>query len=110
MAAVEVSGDRFEICPLFSLGFQSISAKRWHLVTIDAMGCQKKIAANVLHKSADYLLSVKDNQPKLVKAFEQAVLVSELVHLEGDAYVTDEEDRGRQETHYHIAKEFTKEY
>ena len=42
------------------------------LVTIDAMGCQKKIAASVLHKGADYLLSVKDNQPKLVKASEQA--------------------------------------
>ena len=54
------------------------------------MGCQKKIAASVLHKGADYLLSVKDNQPKLVKAFEQAFPVSELVHFEGDAYVTDE--------------------
>ena len=43
-----------------------------YLVTIDAMGCQKKIAASVLYKGADYLLSVKDNQPKLVKAFEQA--------------------------------------
>jgi len=50
-------------------------------VTIDAMGCQKKIAASVLHKGADYLLSVKDNQPKLVKAFEQAFPVSELVHF-----------------------------
>ena len=49
------------------------------LVTIDAMGCQKKIAASVLHKGANYLLSVKDNhrnQPKLVKAFEQAFPVS----------------------------------
>jgi predicted transposase YbfD/YdcC len=60
------------------------------LVTIDAMGCQKKIAASVLQKGADYLLSVKDNQPKLVKAFEQAFPVSELAHFEGDAYVTDE--------------------
>ena len=66
------------------------------LVTIDAMGCQKKIAASVLHKGADYLLSVKDNQPKLVKAFEQAFPVSELAHFEGDAYVTDEKNRGRQ--------------
>jgi predicted transposase YbfD/YdcC len=31
------------------------------LVTIDAMGCQKKIAVSVLHKGANYLLSVKDN-------------------------------------------------
>jgi predicted transposase YbfD/YdcC len=50
---------------------------------------------------------VKGNQPKLVKAFEQAFPVSELVHFEGDAYVTDEKNRGRQETRYHIVKEFT---
>ena len=77
------------------------------LVTIDAMGCQKKIAGSVLHKGANYLLSVKDNQPKLVKAFEQAFPASELVHFEDDAYVTDEKDRGRQKTRHHIVKEFT---
>ena len=60
------------------------------LVTIDAMGCQKKIAASVLHKGADYLLSVEDNQPKLVKAFEQVFPMSGLINFEGDAYVTDE--------------------
>ena len=31
-----------------------------------------RIAASVLYKGANYLLSVKDNQPTLVKAFEQA--------------------------------------
>lgn len=31
------------------------------LVTIDAMGCQKKIAHKVLNKNADYLLAVKGN-------------------------------------------------
>ena len=72
------------------------------------MGCQKKIAASVLHKGADYLLSVKDNQPKLVKAFEQAFPVSELAHFEGNAYVTDEKNRGRQEMRHHIVREFTK--
>ena len=35
------------------------------LVTIDAMGCQKKIAAAILKKDADYLLAVKGNQKKL---------------------------------------------
>ena len=58
-------------------------------MTIDAMGYQKKIAASVLHKGSDYLLSVKDNQSKLAKVFEQAFPVSELVHFEGDACVTD---------------------
>jgi predicted transposase YbfD/YdcC len=77
------------------------------LVTIDAKGCQKKIATSVLHKGADYLLSVKINQPKLIDAFEQAFPLSELVNFESDAYVTDEKNRGRQETRYHLVREFT---
>ena len=35
------------------------------LVSIDAMGCQKKIAEAILEKEADYLLAVKGNQKKL---------------------------------------------
>jgi len=38
------------------------------LVTIDAMGCQKKIAEAILGKGADYLLAVKENQPNLYGA------------------------------------------
>lgn len=35
------------------------------LVTIDAMGCQKEIAAQIVEQGGDYLLAVKDNQPTL---------------------------------------------
>jgi predicted transposase YbfD/YdcC len=35
------------------------------LVTIDAMGCQTKIAQAILDAKADYVLAVKDNQPTL---------------------------------------------
>lgn len=38
------------------------------LVTIDAMGCQKKIAASIIDAGADYMLAAKDNQPKLHQA------------------------------------------
>lgn len=38
------------------------------LVTIDAMGCQKSIAATIVAREGDYLLAVKDNQPKLKEA------------------------------------------
>ena len=31
-------------------------------VTIDAMGCQRNIAAKIIEKGADYLLAVKGNQ------------------------------------------------
>jgi len=35
------------------------------IVTIDAMGCQKKIAEKIIGKEADYILMVKDNQKNL---------------------------------------------
>jgi len=35
------------------------------LVTVDAMGCQTKIAQAILNRGGDYLLAVKDNQPSL---------------------------------------------
>lgn len=35
------------------------------IVTIDAMGCQKEIAAQIINQEADYLLSLKGNQGTL---------------------------------------------
>lgn len=35
------------------------------LVSIDAMGCQREIAAKIVDKGGDYLLAVKGNQPTL---------------------------------------------
>src|SRR5438270_4388830 len=35
------------------------------IVTIDAIGCQKEIAAKIVGKEADYVLAVKENQPTL---------------------------------------------
>jgi len=34
-------------------------------VTIDAMGCQKEIAAQIIRQKAHYILAVKENQPTL---------------------------------------------
>jgi predicted transposase YbfD/YdcC len=46
------------------------------IVTIDAMGCQKEIAAAIIDHGADYVLALKDNQPSLFQdvqwLFEQA--------------------------------------
>ncbi|MEB3267764.1 MAG: ISAs1 family transposase [Leptolyngbya sp.] len=46
------------------------------VVTIDAMGCQREIAAAIVEKGADYVLALKDNQPSLFEdvqwLFEQA--------------------------------------
>ena len=47
------------------------------LVTIDAIGCQTEIVEAIVEAGGDYLISVKDNQPKLnaaiVEAFDDAL-------------------------------------
>jgi predicted transposase YbfD/YdcC len=37
------------------------------IVTIDAMGCQREIAEQIVDANADYVLTVKDNQPHLLE-------------------------------------------
>ena len=44
------------------------------LVSIDAMGCQKRIAQKITDKGGDYLLMVKGNQPSLLTAIETAFI------------------------------------
>ena len=41
------------------------------IITIDAMGCQKEIAAKIIGKKADYVLALKGNQGKLHEQVEQ---------------------------------------
>jgi len=41
------------------------------VITIDAMGCQKKIAGKIIKKEADYVLMVKDNQRELKEQVEK---------------------------------------
>jgi predicted transposase YbfD/YdcC len=41
------------------------------IITIDAMGCQKTIAATIIDKEADYILMVKDNQQELKQQVEK---------------------------------------
>ncbi len=49
------------------------------LVTIDAMGCQRAIAKQIVEKEGDYLLAVKGNQPKLHNAFEEHFPISKIL-------------------------------
>jgi predicted transposase YbfD/YdcC len=79
---------------------------RGALVTIDAMGCQKEIAAKIVEGGGDYLLTVKDNQPTLLteiqNCFEKA-LNRDFAGLQHDTYKTEDRGHGRQETrYYHI--------
>ena len=42
------------------------------VVTIDAMGCQRSIAAKIVEKKADYILAVKENQGHLLEEIEDS--------------------------------------
>jgi predicted transposase YbfD/YdcC len=44
------------------------------IVSIDAMGCQKKIAKQIVQGGGDYVLALKDNHPKLCQAVTQFFL------------------------------------
>jgi len=75
------------------------------LVTIDAMGCQKKIAAQIVDQGGDYLLVVKDNQPGLYQKISEAFIA----HADADfsapglrRHKTVEEGHGRQESREHF--------
>lgn len=48
------------------------------VVTIDAMGCQKEIAQQIVAKGGDYVLAVKGNQPGLERAVQAAMKEVEL--------------------------------
>lgn len=70
------------------------------IVTIDAMGCQKAIARTIVKQGGDYLLSVKDNQPKLHEAIREYFAIAEAEgfrHLEPDVSQTLDKGHGRLE-------------
>lgn len=62
-------------------------------VTIDAMGCQKAIAQKINAKKADYVLSLKNNQPELL---EDVRLYFETETV-AQAHKTVDKDHGRVE-------------
>ena len=78
------------------------------LVTIDAMGCQKEIAEKIVKGKGDFVLAVKDNQPKLyqaIKTFFAKHLELELEELQYRFHETREEGHGRRdERAYYLAR------
>ena len=69
------------------------------LVTIDAMGCQTRIAQSILDRGADYLLALKDNQPSLAREVEMFFHTAEAATA--DVVETIDADHGRIETRRH---------
>jgi predicted transposase YbfD/YdcC len=71
------------------------------IVSIDAMGCQKEIAKEILKQGGDYLLAVKENQPTLyadVVACIDKALAEDFKGLRHAVLLTEETGHGRKET------------
>ena len=71
------------------------------IVTIDAMGCQKQIAQQIIDQEADYVLAVKGNQGTLLEYLEASFAFTDdsrfINHEQPDYTETIERQRGRTE-------------
>jgi predicted transposase YbfD/YdcC len=78
------------------------------LVTIDAMGCQKEIAGAIVGGGGDFVIAVKDNQPKLREAIGEhflAQLDRDLEDLRYRRFETSDAGHGRlDERSYFLTK------
>lgn len=70
------------------------------LVTIDAMGCQKEIARQIIKDGGDYCLAVKGNQPTLYETLQDH-FSTDTVENEWDAYECEEQSHGRYQRRYY---------
>lgn len=71
------------------------------IVTIDAMGCQKKIAQQIIDQGGDYVLALKGNQGKLAEQVEEAFIdadAKDYNDMPMDFHETNERGHGRVET------------
>jgi predicted transposase YbfD/YdcC len=71
------------------------------IVTIDAMGCQKAIAAKIVEKNAEYILALKGNQSAMhndVKTLVDEQRQRNFVDVTTTAHETVDGDHGRIET------------
>jgi predicted transposase YbfD/YdcC len=78
------------------------------LITIDAMGCQKEIARDIVDGGGDFVISLKDNQPKLresIEAYFEKHLELDLEDLKYRSHETSESAHGRiDERSYYLTR------
>lgn len=75
-----------------------------HVVSLDAMGCQKEIASQIIKQKGDYYLSVKLNQPTLYEAINGIVERHVSTDFSGIKHVfheTTDKEHGRLEVRRH---------
>ena len=68
------------------------------IVTLDAMGCQKKVVKQITSQEADYVISLKGNQGQLhsdVKLYMDSIIDNKLSNAKYDYYESTEKHHGR---------------
>ena len=80
-------------------------------ITIDAMGCQTKIADLITKRKGDYILSLKENQKGLFQDVKDFFQISEETGFDGieyETFETIEKDHGRIETRtYYLSQDIS---
>jgi predicted transposase YbfD/YdcC len=83
------------------------------LITIDAMGCQKEIARDIVAGGGDFVIAVKDNQPKLSEAIGALVekhLEGELEALKHRSHQTQERGHGRRDERFYFVAQVPSDF
>jgi len=100
LGSVDAGGKGKEIAAIRNL-LSSLTLKQGDTVTIDAIGCQKTVVADIRKQKADYLIALKRNQGKLLDEaenfFDQALLHKDYAPC--SLYETEKKSRGRVEKH-----------
>jgi predicted transposase YbfD/YdcC len=78
------------------------------IVTVDAIGCQKDIVEQIVAEHGDFVIAVKDNQPKLKAAIEahfQGLIERDFEDLQYRSHETRDDGHGRiDERAYYLTK------
>jgi predicted transposase YbfD/YdcC len=76
------------------------------IVTIDAIGCQKEIAKQIVEQGGDYVLAVKENQPTLfadISTLCDHALETDFADIKHEFYQSEASGHGRQERRTYLA-------
>lgn len=97
LGQLKVDGKTNEITAIPEL--LSILAVKGCIITIDAMGCQTKIAQQIISQKADYAIGLKGSQAELSRASKEwFALEPEELELEEASHQETVKDHGRIET------------
>jgi predicted transposase YbfD/YdcC len=80
------------------------------IVTLDALGCQKDIVAQIVDQGGDYVIAVKGNQEKLEAAVHEALGMAFEAGTHMPTITRQEETHGRQERRLYTALELPSDF